>query len=146
MNAASICNRLLLIKPTRIALAESTATASFWNCVSHAIVTESSIPGCWQGKYRRFSKLKADPIYRACFTYLDYDYRIRNMIYTTNWIERLNKDFRRVLKVRNSMPDEDSVITLLGHVAMNKRAYNRKVPKLNHEERLFSHSSHGNNG
>src|SRR5690625_2012361 len=100
----------------------------------------------WQGKYRGCSKLKADPSYRACFTYLHYEYCIRNMIYTTNWIERLNKDFRRVLKVRNSMPDEDSVITLLGHVAMNKRAYNRKVPKLNHEERLFSHSSHGNNG
>lgn len=97
----------------------------------------------WQGKYRRFSKLKADPIYRACFTYLDYDYRIRNMIYTTNWIERLNKDFRRVLKARNSMPDEDSVITLLGHVAMNKRAYNRKVPKLKYEERLFSNTSQG---
>src|SRR5690625_7903497 len=53
----------------------------------------------WQGKYRGFSKLKADPLYRACCTYLDYDYRIRNMIYTTNWIERLHKDFRRVLKV-----------------------------------------------
>jgi len=96
----------------------------------------------WQGKYRRFSRLKKDPLYRACFSYLSYDYRIRNMIYTTNWIERLNKDFRRVLKVRNSMPDEDSVITLMGHVAMNKRAYNRKVPKLNYEERLFKNTSH----
>ncbi|HHP7240811.1 MAG TPA: transposase [Cyclobacteriaceae bacterium] len=25
------------------------------------------------------------------FTYLHFDYRIRRMIYTTNWIERLNK-------------------------------------------------------
>src|SRR5690625_234058 len=102
-----------------------------------------SLCGKWQGKYKRFSKLKTDPLYRACFSYLNYDYRIRNMIYTTNPIERLHKDFRRVLKARNSMPDEDSVITLLGHVAMNKRAYNRKVPKLKYEERLFSNTSQG---
>jgi len=99
----------------------------------------------WQGKYRRFSRLKTDGLYRACFSYLKYDYRMRNMIYTTNWIERLNKDFRRVLKARNSMPDEDAVITLMGHVAMNKRVYTRKVPKLTYEKRLFRNSSHGKN-
>lgn len=59
------------------------------------------------------------------------------MIYTTNWIERLNKDFRRVLFIRSSMPDEDSVITLLGSVSMEKKAYRRRVPKLNYEEKLF---------
>jgi transposase-like protein len=99
--------------------------------------------GKWQGKYRRFSTLQTDPLYRAYFTYLKYDWRMRNMIYTTNWIERLHKDFRRVLKARNSMPDEDSVITLLGHVAMNKRAYTRKVPKLDYEQRLFPNTTHG---
>lgn len=26
-------------------------------------------------------------------TYLEFEYEIRNMIYTTNWIERLNKSF-----------------------------------------------------
>ena len=96
----------------------------------------------WQGKYRRFSRLKTDTLYRACFTYLKYDWRMRSMIYTSNWIERLNKDFRRVLKARNSMPNEDSVITLLGQVAMNKRAYQRKVPKLNYERSLFRDTSH----
>lgn len=99
----------------------------------------------WKGKYRRFARLEKDPIYRACFSYLKYERRMRNMIYTTNWIERLNKDFRRVLKARNSMPDEDSVITLMGHVAMNKRAYNRKVPKLNYEKKLFPQSPHEKN-
>ena len=99
----------------------------------------------WQGKYRPFSNLKSDRQYRACFSYLKYDYRMRAMIYTTNWIERLHKDFRRVLKARNSMPDEDSVITLLGHVSMNKRAYTRKVPNLDKEKRLFRNSSHVKN-
>lgn len=95
-----------------------------------------------QCKYRRFSSLKKDPLYRACFSYLNYDYRIRNMIYTTNWIERLNKDFRRVQKARNSMSDENSVITLMGYVVMNKRACNRRVLKLNYERPLFMRSSH----
>jgi transposase-like protein len=67
------------------------------------------------------------------------------MIYTTNWIERLNKDFRSVLCNRNSMPDEESVIILMGHVSMNKSAYTRKVPKLDAEERLFKDSYLGKN-
>jgi len=100
--------------------------------------------GKWQVKYRRFAQLKTDPFYLRCFSYLNYDRRIRSMIYTTNWIERLNKDFRRVLKVRNSMPNEDSVITLLGTVAMDKKAYRRKIPKLKYEKRLFKEHSHGN--
>jgi len=40
------------------------------------------------------------------------------MIYTTNWIERLNKSFRRTLKMRNALPNIQSVITLIGFVAM----------------------------
>ena len=65
------------------------------------------------------------------------------MIYTTNLIEHLNKDFRSVLRNRNRLPDEESVITLMGHVSMNKSAYSRKVPKLNAEKRLFKESSPG---
>ena len=39
--------------------------------------------------------------------------------------------------MRSSMPNEDSVITLLGYVAMEKKSYSRKVPKLNYETNLF---------
>jgi transposase-like protein len=98
-----------------------------------------------RGKYRRFARLTNDPFYQPCFTYLKFHWRMRNMIYTTNWIERLNKDFRSVLRNRNSMPDEESVITLMGHVSMNKSAYTRKVPKLDAEERLFKDSYLGKN-
>ncbi len=52
------------------------------------------------------------------FTYLNFDYRIRRMIYTTNWIERLNKSFRRTLKMRNALPNPKAAITLMGYVAM----------------------------
>jgi len=52
------------------------------------------------------------------FTYLNFDYRIRRMIYTTNWIERLNKSFRRTLKMRNALPNPQAAITLMGYVAI----------------------------
>ena len=45
-------------------------------------------------------------------------YRIRRMIYTTNWLERLNKSFRRTLKMRNALPNPQAAITLMGYVAM----------------------------
>ena len=54
----------------------------------------------------------------SIFTYLQFDNRIRRMIYTTNWIERLNKSFRRTLKMRNALPTPQAAITLLGFVAM----------------------------
>jgi transposase-like protein len=41
------------------------------------------------------------------------------MIYTTNWIERLQKDFRRVTRMRGAMPDEGSVIVLMGMVIVS---------------------------
>ena len=37
------------------------------------------------------------------FTYLKYNYNISSMIYTTNWIERLNKTFKKSLKVRGAL-------------------------------------------
>ena len=53
-------------------------------------------------------------------TYLEFDHRIQNMIYTTNWIESLNKQFRKALKIRNSMPSEESILLLLTKVAIDK--------------------------
>lgn len=64
-------------------------------------------------------------------TYLDFEPAIRNMIYTTNWIERLNKSFKRTLKIRNSMPSVDSVLTLLSKVAIdiNNNTYQYPVSR-----------------
>ncbi|MCK9163453.1 MAG: transposase [Bacteroidales bacterium] len=42
-----------------------------------------------------FADLVADKDrYRLYFTYINYDYNIRNMIYSTNWIERLNRNYK----------------------------------------------------
>ena len=59
------------------------------------------------------------------------------MIYTTNWIERLNRDFRRVTRMSGSMPSEDSVITLMGSVAMEHKAFDSILPRITVDKQLF---------
>ena len=59
------------------------------------------------------------------------------MIYTTNWIERLQKDFRRVTRMRGAMPNEESVILLMGKTSMDKKSYLRQVPRIDLDKDLF---------
>ena len=35
------------------------------------------------------------------------------MIYTTNWVERLNKGIRKTQRVRNSFPSSESALNLI---------------------------------
>jgi transposase-like protein len=72
----------------------------------------------WSKLYPGFKKYETKIDLIKYFTYLKYDYRIRRMIYTTNWIERLNKCFRRTLKMRNALPKPEAAITLIGFVSM----------------------------
>jgi transposase-like protein len=62
------------------------------------------------------------------------------MIYTTNWIERLNRDYRRVTKMRTSLPSPQAVMFLLGSVAKHQKAYHFQVSNLKIEEKLFNNS------
>lgn len=91
----------------------------------------------WGRYYRSIKRRGEDCSYKAYFTYLNYDHRIQSMIYTTNWIERLNKDFRRVTRMRGAMPNEESVLLLMGKTAMDKRNYGRQVPRIDLDKTLF---------
>jgi transposase-like protein len=91
----------------------------------------------WASFYPYFQRRKTNPRNHLYFTYIQYDYRIRSMIYTTNWVERLNRDFKRTTRMRGALPNPESTILLLAGVAMNKKAYMRKVPKLNYEQDKF---------
>ena len=75
--------------------------------------------------------------YKAYMTYLNYAPEIQSMIYTTNWIERLNRDFRRVTRMRTAMPNEESVLTLMGSVAMEHKAFDRLLPNITCDKILF---------
>lgn len=84
-------------------------------------------------KYAALERMKGER-YRYYFTYLKYDYRIRSMLYTTNWIERLNRDYKRTTRMRGALPSPDATILLLGYIAMTRHAYERKVPKLAYDK------------
>ena len=73
---------------------------------------------------------------RTYLTCLDFDFRIRPMIYTTNWIERLNKEFRRALKIRDAMPSVDAVLLLLSAIAreMEQGTYAYPTTLFNYEK------------
>ncbi len=71
----------------------------------------------WEKKYTFIKKLLSEENLRPYFTCLDFNFKIRTMIYTTNSIERLNKEFRTALKIRNAMPTIDSVLLLLSAIA-----------------------------
>ena len=77
--------------------------------------------------------------YEYYFTYIKFNYKIRNLLYSTNYIERLNRDFKRTVRMRGSLPNVDSALLLLCSVAMNKQqTYSRVIPRLKYEEKLFS--------
>lgn len=87
----------------------------------------------WGKKYPAINRMGQNERYRLYFTYLGFDYRMQNLIYTTNWIERLNRDYKRTTRMRGALPNADPTILLLGYVAMSRTAYQRKIPKINYE-------------
>ena len=82
----------------------------------------------WEKKYPILKKYKADRNI-AYFTYMDFPVQVQRCIYTTNWIERLNRKYKRTIKMRTSMPTSKSVLFLLASVAMQetKTTYARKI-------------------
>ena len=91
----------------------------------------------WGKHYRSIKKMAESEDVAFYFTYLNYVPQIQSMIHTTNWIERLQKDFRRVTRMRGAMPDEDSVIVLMGKTAMDKESYMRIIPRIREDKTLF---------
>lgn len=81
----------------------------------------------WSKTYPKLNKITDR--YHSLFTYLSFNYKVRRMIYTTNWIERLNKSFKRTLKIRNAMPSADSALILLAYTAieMGENTYSHPI-------------------
>ena len=90
----------------------------------------------WGKLYKHIDKLSHNHLYEYYFTYLDFNHQIWRMIYTTNWIERLNKDFRRSLKIRNALPSAESALTLITKVAVDKEDKNYHYPIHNFKKDL----------
>jgi transposase-like protein len=67
----------------------------------------------WAKKYPSIKKQFKETEVDKFFTYLKYPVVFRRMIYTTNWIENLNRKIKRTTKIRCSFPNEDSLLNLV---------------------------------
>ena len=96
----------------------------------------------WKSIYPKVSKKMDNDAENKhiLFEYIKYDYRVRSMIYTTNWIERLNKSFRKTLKVRGSLPSIESALVLMTKVAidMGHGTYSYKISSFKFEPKLLN--------
>ena len=82
----------------------------------------------WERKYPALRRYKAERS-SAYFMYMDFPAQVQRCIYTTNWIERLNRKYKRTINMRTSIHLEKSVIFLLAAVAMEetKTTYSRRI-------------------
>lgn len=97
----------------------------------------------WARLYPHIARMSANPQMDTYFTYLSFDWRVQAMIYTTNWIERLNKSFRRSLKIRNALPNPQAGLLLLGKVAidMEDGPYQFPIYNFKFDRILYPHIS-----
>jgi putative transposase len=92
----------------------------------------------WGKLYPYFVKVSQREDLWSYFTYLSYDYRVRRMLYTTNWVERFNKSVKRCTKIRNSLPTPRSALMLIGYVGMEmeRGVYSYPISSFGLEEQL----------
>lgn len=81
----------------------------------------------WSKRYPHIKRQFSDEDIDNYFAYLAFPSCIQRMIYTTNWIERLNKGIRRTQKIRNSFPSPESALNLIGAYLMD------------YEDRVYKH-------
>jgi len=103
-----------------------------------AIIALKQVLGNWSKNYPKLKKVIERDDLEMLFTYLKFDYRIRRMLYTTNWIERLNKSFKRTTKIRNALPTPNAAMLLLGYVAqqMNENTYKYPISNFKFDEQF----------
>jgi putative transposase len=75
-----------------------------------AAVRLKAFIGVWKRRYPGLPALFPDDLIPLLFTCLQLPPELRRMLYTTNWIERLNKHVRKATRNRNSFPNEASLL------------------------------------
>lgn len=83
----------------------------------------------WKKAYPSLARMN---ISENHFTYLDFPFELRRIIYTTNMIERLNKEVKKVVKNKNSFPNPESALSLIWMKIMDveERVYKYPIIKL----------------
>jgi len=91
----------------------------------------------WGKIYPSLKAMGKEEHYGLYMNYLAYHPSIQNMIYTTNWIERLKRDYKRVTKMSGALPNSEAALLLLGAVGMGSKNYEKKVSFLTNEQDKF---------
>lgn len=88
------------------------------------------LQGKWEGSYGKIlNKLTDDDFMDDYLTYIDYPVVIRRMIYTTNSIENLNRQIRKVTKTKVTFEKESNLLDLVFMVIKDFEANNwQKYP------------------
>ena len=95
-----------------------------------ALIKVEELKFTWK-EYPKIIKALNGKRLKYYFTYLTYEASIQSMIYTTNWIERLNKNFKISMNIRQSMPSSKSALALLSAVAIKITQSTYKYPIYN---------------
>lgn len=66
----------------------------------------------WQKLYPSITTSWNEKFYKLT-TFLNYPEAIRKSIHTTNWIERMNREFRRVIRNKSSFPTPEAALKLM---------------------------------
>lgn len=66
----------------------------------------------WQKLYPSVTRSWNEKLYKLT-RFLSYPAAIRKSIYTTNWIERVNREFRRVVRNKSNFPSPDAALKLM---------------------------------
>ena len=67
----------------------------------------------WSTHYPRIRRQLPEEKWSYYAAYLAYPFSVRRMLYTTNWIERLNKEIRKVIRHVNSFPNAEAALNLV---------------------------------
>jgi len=82
----------------------------------------------WKKHYPSFESMFDERHRASLFTYLEFPHTIRRMIYTTNWIERLNRDIRKGTRQRLSFPNPDSALNLIWAIVVDREEKTYRYP------------------
>lgn len=84
----------------------------------------------WSSKYPNMKNQFEPCEIKNYFSYINYPTKLRRMIYTTNWLESLNRRVKRTTKIRASFPSEKSALNLVCAMLMDICENNYKKYKV----------------
>ena len=91
--------------------------------IERALVKVNNLCDKWKSRYPNLKRFFDEGTIEYYFTYINYDPRIRRMIYTTNSIENLNRVIRKATKNKLSFESPDN---LLDYVFMITKEFEEK--------------------